>query len=362
MKESKLSPTQKLTFAAMLLALAVISTFVAKSISLPFLSSFPFLRFSLTPAIIIYTSITLGPVYGMVVGAAADVIPAFGFSTGSYNFLITIVYALFGILPWVLEKLTRHFRSTLRKPYFFYGTLAVILIALAVIFYATDWLDGNFGSSGVWAKPTILGVIFCLDVGMGVGLYFTNKFYQKRILEYPDIPSPNEIAIIDLVGEVVVLDALKALAFYIFYTWIDDGPFVVPFSWAFAMLLMGAPLNILISTFFDSWLLIYTKKFIRSYGYPISGTFKKRAKENVSEESVKDEKTTGKEIQLEEETEQDEKEQRRAKTGWIIFFTVCLLVIVACLIIIKIADRNSALKGSSSALMILLDKITTFTF
>lgn len=276
MKDSKLSPTQKLTFAAMLLALAVISTFVAKSISLPFLSSFPFLRFSLTPAIIIYTSITLGPLYGMVVGAAADVIPAFGFSTGSYNFLITIVYGLFGILPWALEKLTKRFRSGLRKPYAFYGALALIFIAIALIFYLTDWLDSNFGSSGVWAKPTILGVIFLLDVGMGVGLYFTNKYYQKRILEYPDVPSPNEIAVIDLVGEVVILDALKALAFYVFYTWIDNGHFVVPFSLAFAMLLMGAPLSIFISTFFDSWLLIYTKKFIRSYGYPISPSLKKR--------------------------------------------------------------------------------------
>ena len=283
MKDSKLSPTQKLTFAAMLLALAVISTFVAKSISLPFLSSFPFLRFSLTPAIIIYTSITLGPLYGMVVGAAADLIPAFVASTGSYNFLITIVYALFGVLPWALEKFTKRFRSGLRKPYAFYGALALILVAVTLIFYLTDWLDSSFGNSGIWAKPTILGVIFLLDVGMGFGLYFTNRYYQKRILEYPDVPSPNEIAVIDLVGEVVVLDALKALAFYVFYTWIDNGHFVVPFSFAFAMLLMGAPFSILISTFLDSRLLIYTKKFIRSYGYPISDSLKKERKSEEKE-------------------------------------------------------------------------------
>jgi hypothetical protein len=35
----------------------------------------------------------------------------------------------------------------------------------------------------------------------------TNKYYQKRILEHPDdIPSPNEIATIALISEVVVMD------------------------------------------------------------------------------------------------------------------------------------------------------------
>jgi hypothetical protein len=50
----------------MLIAFAVISTAIAKTIShgLRLL----FLRFSLTPALVIYTSLNLGPLYGAIVG------------------------------------------------------------------------------------------------------------------------------------------------------------------------------------------------------------------------------------------------------------------------------------------------------
>ena len=47
-----LTSTQKITFAAMLTALAVIATFIAKTIPM---GSFTFLRFSLTPALVVYT-------------------------------------------------------------------------------------------------------------------------------------------------------------------------------------------------------------------------------------------------------------------------------------------------------------------
>jgi hypothetical protein len=61
----------------------------------------------------------------------------------------------------------------------------------------------------------------------------TNKYYQKRILEHPDIPSPNEIATIASVSEVVVMDLLKALAFWAgSITWIANIKF--PLSYGFS--------------------------------------------------------------------------------------------------------------------------------
>ena len=88
-----LTTTQKITFSAMLLAMAVVSTFVAKTIPM---GPFYYLRFSLTPALVIYTSLSLGPLYGAIVGAAADLIPAFALPTGTgdWNFLITLVYVV----------------------------------------------------------------------------------------------------------------------------------------------------------------------------------------------------------------------------------------------------------------------------
>jgi len=338
-----LSPTQKITFSAMLIALAVLSTFIAKTINM---GGFSFLRFSLTPALVIYTSLTLGPVYGAIVGASADLIPAFTYSQGEYNFLITIVYVILGILPWLLEKITRHFRTFLKKPYIFYGVLAAIFAIITTIFYATDWLDISFGAAAYWGKPTVLALVFVLDVGLCVGLYYTNKYYQKRILEHPDIPSPNEIASIALVSEILVMDLFKALAFWAFYTWIANAKFALSYGFIFSMLLMGSPLDVLIITFADSWLLIYTKRFISpgAYSRPTSGT---KADGDDSRFLVDDENHLE---NVSEEEKEDIVREKKARRGWIIFFTVVIVLMIICVIVIKVVQSKNPSSSTISKL------------
>jgi hypothetical protein len=339
----KLSPTQKITFSAMLIALSVLSTIIAKTIPM---GGFSYLRFSLTPALIIYTSLTLGPFYGAVVAGAADLIPAFIIYQGEYNFLITIVYVLLGILPWFLEKLTRHFRTLLKKPYIFYGVLAGIFVAIALIFYLTDWLDNSFGQAASWGKPTILAVTFVLDVGLCVGLYYMNRYYQKRILEHPDIPSPNEIATIALVCEVVVMDLLKALAFWAFYSFLAGKRFPLNYGVVFSMLLMGSPLNVLLVTFVDTWLLLFTKRFIASEAYSTPAT----SGESTSGKHpilIDDENQTE---SLSEEEKKEAANQKKAKIGWIIFFTVVILLMIVCIVVIKVIQGQSASASSASKL------------
>jgi hypothetical protein len=361
MRNEKFTPVQKVTFSAMLIALAVIATFLAKTISM---GPFYYLRFSLTPALIIYTSLALGPFYGALVGAAADLIPAFALSQGEYNFLITIVYVILGVLPWLLEKLTKRFRSSLKSPYYFYGLLTLLFIALVCIFYATPLLDSSFMiknevgdtyDASVWAKPTILGVVFLLDVGLGVGLYFTNRYYQKRILDYPDIPSPNEIAIIGLISEVVVMDFLKAGAFWVFYNWVSSNTFPLSFGFVFSMLIMGAPLNVLLIVFADSWLLIFTKRFLHQYGYPTIGGAKddKQGTESLeapkSADDLVDEKS--------DEDLLEQSRQKHARIGWIIFFVVLILAMVACIIVIELTKNPDATSSSLSLPSRLLQEI-----
>jgi|LAHS01.1.fsa_nt_gb hypothetical protein len=339
-----LSPTQKITFSAMLLALAVVSTFVAKTIPM---GMFYFLRFSLTPALVIYTSLALGPLYGAIVGACADLIPAFTYSQGEYNFLITFVYIILGILPWALEKITRRFRSALRKPYFFYAALAVIFVAVALIFYLTDWIDYSFGAASSWGKPTVLALSAVLDVGLCVGLYFTNRYYQKRILEQSDIPSPNEIATIALVSELLVMNLLKALAFWAWYKFLGSGgavPFPLHYGFFFSMLLLGLPLDVLIITFANSWLLLYTKRFIRSYGYeePATPSVSEKASSSVL---VDDEN------HLENDSEDKKRaitNQKKARIGWTIFFTVVILIMVICIVVIKVMQAHPTPSSSTS--------------
>jgi len=334
-----LTPTQKIAFAAMLTALSVIATFIAKTIPM---GSFSFLRFSLTPALVIYTSLALGPLYGAVVGGLADLIPAFGLPTGSYNFLITFVYIILGILPWLLEKLTRHFRSALRKPYLFYSILFLFLVVTALIFYLTDWLDKSFGAAAYWGKPAVLTVSFILDVGLCVGLYFTNRYYQKRILEHPDVPSPNEIATIALISEVVVMDLLKALAFWLWYNLLASGTeysFPIDFGFFFSMLFLGAPLDVFLITFLNSWLLLFTKHYIHAYE---GGNSQKTADQNgpLVDDKNKDEA-------IPEEEKEEIRREHKEKVGWIIFFCVLILAMVVCFVAIKVIQGQSPSAASS---------------
>jgi uncharacterized membrane protein len=341
-----LSPTQKLTMSAMLLALAVLMTIIAKEIFrvIPLNGSFAFVRLSLTPAIIIYTSIVLGPFYGALVGGCADLIPAFAFPTGDFNFLITIVYLLLGILPWALEKLTKRERSSLKKPWILYCVLALIIAIMALLFYATDLFDSSFGTAAVWAKPTILAVMLVMDVGFCFALYFTNKYYQARILEYPDIPSPNEIALIGLITEVTLMDALKALAFWVFYTWVAGEKIPLHFGLLFSIFLLVSPVDLLLITFADSWLLIYTRRFIRSYSFKIEGQKKSRDKGSVDAEGHKGEPS------LEENDETEG--QRRAKIGWIVFFTVVIVSMIICIIVIRVMNEKGAQSSQTSKLVL----------
>ena len=80
---------EKITLAATLLAIAVVLGTITKTIRIPHLS---FLSFSFTPALVVFASLCLGPVYGAVVGGLSDLIPAFLYPTGAYNFLLTIVF------------------------------------------------------------------------------------------------------------------------------------------------------------------------------------------------------------------------------------------------------------------------------
>lgn len=337
-----LTSTQKITFAAMLTALAVIATFIAKTIPM---GSFTFLRFSLTPALVVYTSLTLGPLYGAIVGGLADLIPALTYQTGEYNFLITIVYILLGVLPWLLEKLTRHFRSALRKPYLFYGVLTVIFAITAVIFYATNWLDQSFGQAAYWGKPTVLAITFVLDIGLCIGLYFTNRYYQKRILEHPDVPSPNEIATIALVSEVVVMDLAKALAFWLFYNWIASSRFPISYGVIFSMLFLGAPVDVLFITFMNSWLLLFTKRYIHAYagGNP--------EKTNQDKSFLIDDKNHS--DNLTEDEKEEARKDKKARIGWIIFFSVVIGIMIICIVVIRVIQGQPA--GSPSSLKAVSD-------
>jgi hypothetical protein len=271
--KGQLSPTFKICLSAMLLVLDIVATHVIRTPAIP---AMPFLRLSLGPAIVIYASLFLGPFYGGVVGAMGDLLGILLFQgiEGQINPLLTIVYALLGILPALLLKLTRHFRHSLSKPYILYGSMAFLLVVLAVLFYAIpstkEFFVSGFGTTSNWAMPLILGLTAFFDIVGGIGLYYSNKYFSKHGVN-SSLPSPYEIASICLVLEIVLMVFLKPLAFYVFYNWMASDPFPISYSVLLLTMLVFSSLAITINSFGSTWLLYWSVRFSDRFGFSKEG-------------------------------------------------------------------------------------------
>ena len=67
----KISQVQKITLSALFLALIIILTRITPLQNIPVI---PWIRISLGPALIIFSSLILGPIYGAIVGALSDIL------------------------------------------------------------------------------------------------------------------------------------------------------------------------------------------------------------------------------------------------------------------------------------------------
>ncbi len=98
----KLGYIQKIVLTAMFLALNIVLTRFLQIIP------FPLLRISAGPSMIIFSSIFLGPIPGMIVGGLGDLLGILLYNpvAGVFNInpLISLVYVLYGLLPYFLVK------------------------------------------------------------------------------------------------------------------------------------------------------------------------------------------------------------------------------------------------------------------
>lgn len=101
----KLSLTQKICLAGLFAATA---TILQKVLAINYLANLPFFRISFgAPAIIVFSSIFLGPLWGAAVGAFSDLIGYFAFDMSGYGFfpLVTLIYLVLGLLGYFVFKL-----------------------------------------------------------------------------------------------------------------------------------------------------------------------------------------------------------------------------------------------------------------
>jgi len=336
--KTKLSPTQKMALAAMLLVVDILGT------RLPGLFEpsqlFGFNRITFGPSIVIFSSLVLGPLYGAVVGAGGDALGwlLLGTQTGPLNFFITILYGLLGIVPWLLSLFTKKIRTLNKHPWTLYGVSFVLWCVFLGFLYGTSVFDQTFVN---WSMDvSIAKIVFALLsafllIGMWVGLYFENRYFQKRILDFSSIPSPIEVAFIVLFSEIILMVFLKPLSFYlyypIFYGISLEGKFGVTYSVLVLLSIMFSFVDIPLNAFAVSWLLIFSKRFIHNYGYPVV------REEGDIGSNVEDPAMTKAKPEIDESLLSEEDRavlHPRFPIGWIIFFGLIVALMVACIIVI----------------------------
>ena len=213
--KTTLSPIQKICLAGLFIALVVI---LQKVIAINYIPVVPFLRISLGgPALIIFSSIFLGPLYGMFIGAASDVLGYFLFDPKSFSFFpqITAIYTLLGFVSGLTVYLFKHIKKYLII-YLITGFIfAGLLVFVTIYLFANNNLQlyGTVYNLELWQKIVIPIALFILLGGLYVSMIFLNRKYKKENL----IISPLSIFISSFILEITVMvlfgTLMKGLAF-----------------------------------------------------------------------------------------------------------------------------------------------------
>lgn len=198
----KLSPVMKITTAAMLMGLAIIFNKLLV-IQVP-----PFIRIGIAAVPIIMSSVLLGPIYGFFVGGAADVLGYFMFDTShfAYTPFATISFVVIGVLPYFLLLLTRKLRYQKRPipySYLLMGAIWAFLLAFILMNDSVTVGGHTYEIDLLWKIliPAIAAVVFGFFTWF---IYYLNRKFQKKVLDYPSCPSPHEIAFLVLVVHILV--------------------------------------------------------------------------------------------------------------------------------------------------------------
>ena len=163
--KTSLSPIQKICLAGLFIAL---TTILQKVVAINYLAFAPFVRVSLGgPALIMFSSILLGPIYGLFVGLASDVLGYFIFDPRNNAFFpsITAIYALLGFVSYFIFSFVFSIKDSKKMTLIEIITMAVIWVgvSLFVILNNQIVLFGRPYDVPFLSKiliPSILGVIF----------------------------------------------------------------------------------------------------------------------------------------------------------------------------------------------------------
>lgn len=182
-----ISTIAKISLAGLFIAL---TTILQKVIAINYIPVVPFLRISLGgPAIIIFSSIVLGPLYGILVGAASDLLGYFIFDMSGYAFFpqVTAIYALLGLVSYFVFCLFRQIKNRKLMIGIECGGFLAVLVAttLYVILNNNVQLYGSSYTFELWQKICIPVILFVLLAFEMVFVIIYDKHLNKKNVVLP---------------------------------------------------------------------------------------------------------------------------------------------------------------------------------
>ena len=241
---------QKICLTGLFIALSMI---LQKVIAINYIAAFPFIRLSFGgPALIIFASVLLGPIYGAFVGMGSDLLGYFAFDIKAYPLYpqITAIYTLLGFVAYFVFSFVTSIKN--RKL-----ILGIEIVSLAVIWAAVSLFVVLNNEITVMSTthqintlvkvliPSISGVVF-------IGLIIFSILFKGK--DENPVFSPLHICFASFICDFFVLvlfgSLMKALSF-------GTATFM-------AILLCQALVmffNVMLDTMFISIFQKYTKKF-----------------------------------------------------------------------------------------------------
>ena len=239
--KTNLTEIQKICLAGLFMALAVI---LQKVVAVNYIPALPFVRVSFCgPALIIFASILLGPIYGALVGIASDLLGYLIFDPRTYPpFLqITAIYFVLGFVSYFVFSLVRSINNRKLMLGIEVGTLAAIWIA-AFLFLL---LNANVELVFKIVVPIVSALLF-------IGLVLFSVLFKGK--EESQLMSPLHICFASFICDFFILllfgSFMKACAF-------GFGLFVTIFLCQAIVMFV----NVVLDTFFITTFQKFTKKY-----------------------------------------------------------------------------------------------------
>lgn len=213
--QTRLTTIQKICLSGLFIAVV---TILQKVLAINYIPIVPFLRISLGgPALIIFSSIFLGPIYGMFIGAAADVLGYFLLDPKMMGFLpqITAIYALLGLVSYFIFWLFKFVKNDKIMLGIEGGIFALLIAGIAVYFFLNPNLQlyGSTYTLALWQKILIPSLLLVLFSGLFVSSILFNQKYKENNLPMNIIAISFSCFIVEILVMVTFGSLMKGWAF-----------------------------------------------------------------------------------------------------------------------------------------------------